>query len=842
MRHRFFNIFALGFSTVMALGHSFSAAAQRPGEIDSLINLMTLEEKVRMTFGGERFGEVIFPGVDRLGIPELRGSDGPRGVVIPDVTVFPSGLGYAATWNEDLAEKAGRVIGEEARANNVSVVFGPAFNINRDPLGGRFFEYMSEDPVVSGKIAAAQIRGMQDEDVIACAKHFAVNGRDLNRNLYMTWADERTLRELYLKGFEIAVKESDPWSVMTAANGLNGELCSDNAWLLNQVLKNEWGFSGIVMTDFCHSRSTVKAALAGLDVDMPWGHYDDVPFGEKLKVAVEEGKVSQDVLDDKVRRLLEVRYKIGVMGDRPDRRGIGEKNTAAHQDVALDMARESITLLKNDRGLLPIDEHKVKRIVVVGPSADRRFDVLGLGGSSGAQSPFEVTIAGGLRNRFGSDVEVTSIPLTGEAEYNLIGGEVAPDGVKVEYSNLSGTHRIEDKSDAMEFRWFNKTPSPEIRQGEMVVVATTRFKAPKTGLYLFRLSSDDTAELWVEDMGAPTMKNGEHGVPQMGYAMVQLEEGKEYPVKVSYRQTPEGAKNSTEMNYWAKDNPSLRLEWSMQGDAESVKASLKPYRNVIKNADYVIFAGGLDHNLDCEGRDRKSMDFPEGQSELIRQLARLNKKLVVALYHGSPVTLPWLDEVHAVVDLYYPGMFGGQALAEVLVGDVNPSGRLTFSWPSSYADAPLNILSHQDLDNVYCNERLNVGYRYYDTAQVEPLFPFGYGLSYSDFEYSGLSVAPDGSEVTFSVTNTGNRTGKEVAQIYVSQPGAAVIRPVHELKAFRKLEVEPGETVTVTVPLGKDAYSYYDVKSHDWVVDPAPFIVEVGSSSRDIKLKSEINL
>ena len=829
--------------TAALLSSAFlSAAALTQAEIDrqisDLISQMTLEEKVRMTFGGERFGEVVFPGVERLGIPEMYGSDGPRGVVIPDVTTFPSGLGFAATWNTDLAEKAGKVIGEEARARNVSVVFGPAFNINRDPLGGRFFEYMSEDPVVSGKIAAAQIRGMQDEDIIACAKHFAVNGRDLNRNLYMTWADERTLRELYLKGFEIAVKESDPWSVMTAANGLNGLLCSDNGWLLNQVLKNEWGFSGIVMTDFCHSRSTVPAALAGLDMDMPWGHYSDVPFGEKLAVAVEEGKVPMEVLDEMVRRHLQVRYNIGKMGDKATKPA-PQVNTPEHQQVALGMAREGITLLKNDKNLLPVNPDKVKNIVLIGPSVDRRFDVLGLGGSSGAQSPFETTVLDGFRTRLGDKVNITTIPLTGEAEFVTLGGDRLNGNLTVDYSDPTGSHHASAVSEEFSFRWFNESPSDDIRHDELRAVINGTFKAPATGLYIFRLSSDDYAELWVEDMGAPTLKNGEAGVPQTGYSMVQLEEGKEYPIRVSYRRTPEGAKNSTEMNYWAKDNPSLKLDWSMQGDQKTIANALKPYRNDIKKADLVVFVGGLDHNLDCEGRDRLSMEFPEGQTELINQLSALNKKTAVALYHGSPITLPWLGNVPAVVDMFYPGMFGGQALAEVVFGDVNPSGRLTFSWPVDYAEAPLNVLSHQDFDNVYCNEKLNVGYRYYDKYDQAPLFPFGYGLSYTTFDYSDLNVAPDGSSVSVNVTNTGKRKGSEVVQIYVGQPEASVERPVRELKAFDKIELAPGETATVTLPLGEDAFTYYDVTTHSWMRDSAPYVIEAGSSSRDIKQSKE---
>lgn len=816
--------------------------------IKNIMKELTLEEKVRMCFGGERFGEVVFPGVPRLNIPDIYGTDGPRGAHIGEVTAFPSGIGLATTWNTELVEQAGRVIGEEGRVRGIGMVLGPAFNINRDPLGGRFFEYFSEDPLISGKIAAAQVRGIQKEGVSACIKHFAANGRDWNRNLYMTWADERTLREIYLKGFEIAVKESEPWGCMTAANGLNGELCSDNQWLLNQVLKKEWGFKGVVLTDFCHSRSTVKAALAGLDIDMPWGNFETVPFGKPLLEAVQVGKVPEEVLDEKIRRILWLRYKLGMLETGKRKQAQGAVNTLEHQEIALKTAEEGLVLLKNEKNFLPLSLNKVKNVVIVGPNCAQRFCIMGLGGSSGTQSPYETTPLKGLKDKLEGKARVTYLPLTGGAEFQTIAREYWTSdrdnaGVKVEYSSNSNPEvRMNTQESKIDFSWFNKSPSSEIKIGELKAVITGKIKAPVTGNYTLRLHSDDVAELWVEDMGAQAVRNVELGVPQSNTAMFEFEAGKEYEIRIVYNQSAEGVKNSTEMNYWSKDNPSLRLEWALPCTEKTIAGSLSAHLSILKKADLIVFVGGSDHNLDCEGRDRKSMNFPQGQTELISQLAKVNNKMVVVLMHGSPLTLPWLDRVPAVLDLFFPGMEGGKAMANALFGDINPSGKLTFSWPKSLEDAPINVLSSQDLDNVYCREKLLVGYRYYDTKKVEPLFPFGFGLSYTTFQYTDLKVSEDGKKISFMLTNTGKREGKEVVQLYVGQLECSFMRPVHELKGFVKVALEAGESKVIEMELGEEAYSFWNPEEKQWMIEGGRFIIEVGSSSHDIRLTKEVRL
>lgn len=832
----------LGTLSVCAQSARIADASVPVGErIDYAISQMTNEEKVRMCFGGERFGEVVLPGVPRLGILPMYAADGPRGARVGDVTVFPSGIGLAATWDPELVERTGWVIGSESRAHGVTMIFGPAFNINRDPLGGRFFEYLSEDPLLSGRLAAAQVRGMQEAGTSACIKHFAANGRDLNRNEYMSNVDERTLREIYLRGFEIAVQEGDPWGCMTAANGLNGELCSDNEWLLNDILKGEWGFKGLVLTDFCHSRSTEKAALAGLDIDMPWGDFETIRFGKPLLDAGDEGRVPQATLDGMVRRILWNRYMTGVLDHKDPKQG-AQANTPEFRQIARRAAQESVVLLKNERNFLPLDLDRTEKVVLIGPNCEQRFCILGLGGSSGAQASYEITPLIGLQKKLEGHAELTYLPLTGDSEFATIPADVwhngDAQGVKATYYKRGdGAVRRVRTEPAVDFRWFNESPVEGVGPGDVRVVIDGWIEAPQTGNYTIRLSTDNNAELWVEDMGAQAIRNTEAGVPQRNTAMCYFEAGKRYHVRIDYSQSPDGLKNATQMNYWAKDNPSLRLEWAMPSDERIIAGAIAPNREAIEQADVVVFVGGTDHNLDCEGRDRTSMRFPQGQTELIRQVSAINPKTVVVLMHGAPIELPWMESVPAVVDLFFPGMECGTAMADVLFGDVNPSGRLTFTWPKALEDSPVYKLATQDVDNVNYEDKLMVGYRYFDTENVEPLFPFGYGLSYTDFIYVKMrkvQQTADGCTVELKVKNAGKRDGAEVVQIYVRPKNSLVERPVHELKAFEKVHLKAGESKTIRVELDKSAFSYWHPEKKQWVMDPGEYVIEAGHSSRDI--------
>ncbi|MBU3666493.1 MAG: hypothetical protein FGM15_11550 [Chthoniobacterales bacterium] len=838
-------------SVVVCAGAAVLHAADRPAwagtsrpaneRIEEIIKQLTLEEKAMICTGR---GLVLSPhrmqlmgGVERLGLKPFGVLDGPRGAGSRVVTVMPSGLGLAATWNPSLVEEVGAVIGNEARATGLTISLGPAFNLTRDVLGGRFFEYFSDDPLLSGKMAAAQIRGLQSEFVGGCAKHYAANGREFNRNEYMSWADERTLRELYLKSFEIAVKEGKPWSVMTAANGVNGDLCSDSKFLLNDTLKGEWGFEGLVMTDWCHSRTTVKAALAGLDVDMPGGDFDVLKFGQPLVNAVKKGEVPESVVDDKVRRVLRVYALSGLLDGRdPDQDAA--LNKPEHRSVALRAAEEGAILLKNDKNFLPLDLSKINKVVATGPNLDKFFCMDGLGGSSGAQAFKEVTPLMGLREILGDKLEV--VPLSGNAAFELIPSS-AWKALAVTFDELSdtptGVKNIRRPVKGVNMRLWDAPPSPEFKDIDYRAVFQGTLIPPVTGQYVLQLISDGPALLKVGEKGGPATRNMEQGTPQRSTATLSFEAGKEYPVAVWVEQTVWGRKNIAEMNYWAKDQPSIRLEWALPAAEDEVARTLDPHRKTFEAADAVIFVGGGDHSGDSEGRDRTDMKFPRGQADLIKQIAAINPKTAVVLYHGSPMELPWLDSVPSVLDMLYPGTLGGTAMANILFGKVVPSGKLTLSWPKMLEDSPAYKLGRQDEDNIYFDEGLMLGYRYFDTMKADQQFAFGHGLSYTKFDYSDMTAVCSGEscKVSLKVTNSGGRDAAEVVQIYVAQKNPKIPRPVHELRAFDKIALKAGETKTVTFDLGPDAFSYWDPETKKWTSDADEFVIEAASSSRDIR-------
>ena len=414
--------------------------------ISALLKRMTLEEKVRMCFGGEQAGVVQIPGVPRLGIPPMMGTDGPRGVAgASSATAFPTGIGLASSWDPELLQRVGAAMGQEVRASGHSIIFAPAINIERDPLGGRFFEYYTEDPFLNASLAPAIVKGIQSQRVAACVKHFACNNREWNRDWYMSNVDERTLREIYLPGFKAAVQQGDSWGVMTAANGLNGHLAATNKWLITTVLKGEWGFQGLVLTDFNQARSTLEAARAGLDVGMPWGDWDTTPFGKPLMKAVQDGQIPEAVVDDKARRILRVMAHVGLL-DGSAAPSPGSINTPEHQAVALNAAEESLVLLKNYENVLPLDANRIKSIVVLGPNADRRFAKPGYGGSSAVTAPFEMTVLDGLRKELIGKAEVEYLNVEESGQFEAIGPEYWQPvdgmlGMKAQYFNDGDSNR-----------------------------------------------------------------------------------------------------------------------------------------------------------------------------------------------------------------------------------------------------------------------------------------------------------------------------------------------------------------------------------------------------------------
>ena len=788
-------------------------------KVDDLLKQMTLEEKIGLCSGTG--GGSTMRGVRRLNIPDVQVTDGPRGPHgASPTTAFPAGVLFGATWNPDLIQEAGQVMGNEARALGDGILLGPGINIQRDPLGGRFFEYYTEDPYLNGCLTTAIVKGIQSEGVAACLKHYVCNNREDNRNNYMSMVDSRTLNEIYFPGFKAAVQDGHVWAIMTSANGVNGDFVSDSRVLLNGILKGRWGFDGLVMTDWLQTRSTEKAALAGLDVSMPGGVCG---FAAPLLDAVQAGRVPESVIDDKARRVLRVYARVGRLDQRPPAAGAA-LNTPAHQSVARRVATQGIVLLKNNRRLLPLHADHLKSVLVVGPSADKRFCVVGLGGSSWVQGPYELTPLAGIHRVLGDKVQYLATddlggfqPIPSEM-MQAVGGTP---GFQTKYfargSSDPVVQRVEPQ---VNFMWEMRSPDPKIPPDGFRAQFIGRVIPPATGTYTLRIVAGGEAWLYVEEGGgAPVaVANRAAGRPS-ATAVVQMQKGKPFDLRIDYTRQPGDAAVSLT---W--EPPSAAHAWA------AVDAAAR-------KADTVIVVGGIDHSLDSEGRDRTDMHFPPVQEELINRVARQNPKTVVVLINGSPLELGgWLPNVPAVVEAWYPGMEGGNAIADVLFGRVDPSGRLPFSWPKRLEDSPSHRLGTENNDEVDYKEKLLVGYRYYDTRNVAPQFPFGYGLSYTTFSFGPLhAIQKYGSvPVNLTVKNTGARDGIETVQIYVRPLRPSVSRPAHELKAFQKIALKAGQSRRVDFQLGPEAFSYFNAAKNRWQVDPGPYEIQAGVSSRQI--------
>jgi beta-glucosidase len=673
--------------------------------VDDLLARLTLEEKISLLHGDSKFTTAAIP---RLGVARRWLDDGPHGVredIGPDTwnpagrtddfaTAMPAGICLAATWNPDLGYREGEAIGQEARARGKDIMLGPGVNILRTPLCGRNFEYLGEDPFLTSRMAVGYIRGEQSQDISACVKHFALNNQEYQRGSINVEADERALREIYLPAFQAAVQEAGVWSVMGAYNRFRGQHCCENDYLLNNILKDEWRFKGLVVSDWGGAHNTRECATNGLDLEMGSnGRYDQFYLAQPYLNLLKSGELPMAGLDDKVRRNLRVMLATHVLDAG---RKTGSLNTAAHQSVARQVAEEGIVLLKNEGSILPLDTAKLKTIAVIGENATR-LHAHG-GDSSGIKAFYEINPLDGIVKRAGEKVNV-----------------IFSEG-------------------------YRKGGGPDL--AERAVAAA-------------------------------------------------------------------------------------------------------------KSADAVIYIGGLNHDrgFDCEGADRADMKLPYGQDELIQKIVAANPKTIVVL-EGTMVEMDaWLDKAPAVLQAWYPGMEGGNALARVLFGDVNPSGKLPATFPRKLSDAPARAPGNYPGTNgtVTYAEGLLVGYRWFDARNIEPLFPFGFGLSYTTFKYSNLKLIPatGTNEIVtaqFELENTGAVAGAETAQLYVHEKNPRLARPEKELKGFKKISLKPGEKQTVSIPLNKAAFAYYDAGKKSWVAESDGFEISIGSSSRDIRLRDNFNL
>ena len=718
--------------------------------IEELISQLTLDEKISMIHGNGLFRT---GGVPRLGIPCLKTSDGPMGVraefeddswkntgTTDDfVTYIPSNSAIASTWNQELAYQAGEVLGEEARGRGKDMILAPGINIMRSPLCGRNFEYMSEDPYLISEMAPALIEGIQSKDVSACVKHFACNNQETGRLKVDTDLSERALREIYLPGFYSAVKKGKSLSIMGAYNQLRGEFACESTYLLKEILRKEWNYDGVIVSDWGGVHHTKKAAESALDLDMSVScDFDNYCMAEPLKKAVKAGEIKECFLDEKIRNVLRLMFRLHMLDG--EERQAGSYNTFEHQRTVLDVAREAVILLKNEEGRLPIQKKGLKRIAVIGQNAEMVHS--NGGGSAEIKALYEISPLMGIKKLLGGNTEVLYAK-----GYDIPSKEAFSDINWQESSLSEGLEAAEQKKEL-----FEKNKKQEYESREQA-------RIKKEALY-----------------------------------------------------------------------------------EEAVKLAA--------SVDEVIFVGGLNHDHDVEGKDRETMDLPYDQEHLIQGVLGANPNTVIVMVSGSPVTMTSFSEkAKAMVWSSYNGMQGGTALAEVLFGEVNPSGKLPVTIPKKLSDSPAHKNgTFGEEDHVFYKEGIFTGYRYYDTYQVEPLFAFGHGLSYTTFELGQMWVDKEEKEedvavgISILIKNTGDREGAEVIQIYISDQQKDRGCPKKVLRAFEKVNLQAGEEKVVTFHLTKEAFSYYKEEKQMFAAEKGDYEILIGFASDDIKKIEKMTL
>lgn len=796
-----------------------------------LLSQMTLEEKVSLLGG---YDGMTSNGIERLGIPRLNMANGPHGVGGEEgATFFSSGISLAATWDPKLVKKVGEAIGEEANYFDKEIMLAPCVNIHRLPIGGRNFESYSEDPYLASQMGVAWIKGVQSKDVAACVKHYAGNEQEFERNGVNVVMDDRTFHEIYLLPFKAAVQEANTYTVMSAYNKFRGKFASENKYLLTDVLRNEIGFNGFVISDWDATHSTIPSALAGLDMEMPG---PPQYFGDSLIIAVKNGKLSEDVIDQKVLNILRVMFKLGVIDGTAKPK---VDNFKAHKALSLKVSQQSIVLLKNAKGLLPLDKNKIKTIAVIGPMAETAS--LGGGGSSEVLASDSISILEGLKNKLGNSVKINYInAIKFETEFPSIEskylyttkGNKRVHGLTGAYFNnvhLNGEPVFTRIDKDVNFDWGQGSPDERIVKDGFGVRWTGMLVPPKTGKYKLGVNSNDGSKLFLN--GKLIVHNWGNHAAKMRSALVHLEKGKSYNIMIEYFETGGSA--------------SMKFQWEIEQKAKFDKKAI----SIARNADVAIVSVGLTKIFECEGFDRESMDLPGAQNQLIKAVAEVNPNTVVLITGGTPISMMgWINNVPAIVELFYPGQEEGNAVADILFGDVNPSGKLPDTFPKYYKDNPAYAFYPGKNSKLVYGEGIYVGYRYYDTKGVEPLFPFGFGLSYTTFALSDLEMDKtklnkDGKlTVNVKVTNTGKRAGAEVVQLYIHDEESSVDREYKALKGFQRIELAPGEEKTVSFKIDKKALAFYDPKTNGWKAEAGKFKVLIGTSSKDIALTGEFDL
>lgn len=793
-------------------------------KIEALLSQMTLEEKISLLAGADAWHTVAIP---RLGIPAIKMTDGPLGArgadepAGPTSACFPGGTALSATWNPELVERVGRALADEVKSKGAHILLAPTVNIHRSPLAGRNFECFSEDPYLTARMAVAYINGLQSQGVGACIKHFVCNDSEFERHTISSEVGERALREIYLRPFQIALREAKPWAVMSSYNRINGTYASENDRLLLDILKGEWGFEGIVISDWygTYSPNVVKG---GLDLEMPgparW-------MGDHALAAVKAGQVNEDRINDKVRRLLRTIQKAGAF-DHPDLLPERAINRPEHQQLARAAAAEAMVLLKNDHALLPLNLKQIRSIAVIGENA-RWASIMG-GGSVRVWPHYVVSPLQGIQSWAGDRVSYAlGCPM--HRRIPLFDANWLRQGMTLDYfanRDLAGTPVHSETTRKADLIWFGDT-LPHVDPAHFSARLTGVFAAPESGVYTFSLFCIGKGRLFIDGQAIISLWDDRADQKEvMATTEVKLTAGQAHELRVEYASAP-GSR-------WRN----LRLGCMLKPPADPLAEAVA----LAARSDVAIVFAGLTHEWESEGFDRPDMELPGEQARLIEAVCAVNSNTVVVINAGSPLSMNWLDRAAAVLWAWYPGQEAGNAIADVLFGDVNPSGRLPMTFPRRLQDNPAYINYPGENGQVYYGEGLFVGYRYYDKKGIDPLFPFGYGLSYTTFEYSNLVVeVGDPIRLRVDVRNTGTRAGKEVVQVYVRDVQSRLMRPEKELKAFAKVTLLPGETQTVTFTLDEEALAYYDPARPGWVTEAGEFEVLVGSSSRDIRLQSRFS-
>jgi beta-glucosidase len=829
-----------------------SSSAVKPSTVSSRVNQIlkqfTLDDKLSY-IGGTGFFDFKSIPVPNLNVtvnPQIYQTDGPLGVRRNEPSIrFPSGLTLAATWNPARANDQGVSMGRDTRARGYFSILGPGMDFYRVPMGGRNFEYMTgEDPFLGSQLNPEEIKGIQAQGVWACAKHYACNDEEENRTNVQIEIDERTLREIYLPPFEAAVKVGHVATVMSAYNGINGYFCSENPFLLTTILRTEWGFKGILMSDYDAIHSGLAAALAGCDIDLPAGNFMNQ---QTLSPWIPNPLTIAD-LTTKARNILTgvVSYKFL---DRQQLDPSIPLDDPFSEQASLNVAREGLILLQNKGNLLPLNKNTVKKIAVIGNLAENAPPT---GFGSSYVTPIQsITELNGIRSEVGANTQVDFISVCSLDPTNAIweysnNGEITQ-GLQASYytsNDLSGTAAVTRVDNQVNFDWDVDQIPVSSNQGSFSAKWTGQIVPTTSGDYVFKVRGDGGLRFIVngtvvfDNFNTPTTPPVGYGPTPAYYGKATLTAGKTYTIEIDYRRVG-GFFDTFE-----------------QGGLTGIQASwaaLTPPSN-IAGYNAVIIAAGISNEYEGEGEDR-SFTLPEFQDELIKNVSAANPRTVVVFHGGGNFdSEQWISQVDGLIEAFYPGQNGGQALAEILFGDVNPSGKLPITMEKkaqdnpAYATFPIPVNQHPDA--ITYSEGVFVGYRGYDHNGVAPLFPFGFGLSYTTFSFSNLKVSPagyDGTQpitVTFTVQNTGSAAGAEVAQLYVGEQNAPVPRPIRELKGFQKIYLQPGQSQTVTLQLNQRSFAYWNTNVEKWDAPKDTYNIWVGSSSQlsDLTLQGQVNV